>query len=294
MTIVSIGEILWDVFPNAIRLGGAPLNFSAHAARLGERVAFLSAVGNDDLGRDARDIARTLGLNAEYIQVVDGAPTGTVSVQVATDGQPSFTIHRPAAYDRLRLDDELLDQLRSLSPEWVYYGTLYQANPASRVETARLLAALPDARRFFDVNLRRDCWTPELLEHLLGISNVVKLSDDEAATMQKLFGTSHPTLEEFTAEWSARCGWKAVAVTRGARGCVLRVGNDFAECPGFAVDVVDAVGAGDAFAAGLIHCLGRGLDARSAGTFANRLGAVVASRAGAVPEWTLEDCVRVG
>lgn len=293
MTIVSIGEILWDVFPDGARLGGAPFNFSAHAARLGERVLFLSATGDDARGREARARAAALGLPSEYIQVVPGADTGTVSVQLDAAGHPNFTVHRPAAYDRLHLDDATIAQVRAAEPAWIYYGTLHQADPGARGETARLVEALPAAQRFYDVNLRRDCWSPELVDHLLRTSHAVKLNQDEAVKIDQLFGGSHTGLEEFTASWAERMGWRAVAVTRGGEGCAVRIGGDYAEVPGFAVSVADTVGAGDAFAAAFLHAVAHGQDAMHAGHFANRLGALVASRPGAAPAWTIDELEKV-
>jgi fructokinase len=128
--------------------------------------------------------------------------------------------------------------------------------------------AVPGARRFYDVNLRSGCYTPELVRELLSLADAVKLNDDEA----ELF----PDLGQAP----------SVAITRGERGCAVRIGNDRAECPGYTVKVVDTVGAGDAFAAAFLHGLAAGWSAAKTGDFANRLGALVASRAGAVPEWS--------
>jgi fructokinase len=286
MTIASIGEILWDVFPDSERLGGASLNFAVHAARLGHRVIFLSAVGDDDRGRAARERAAALGLPAEFIQVASGAPTGVVTVRLNGAGLPDFTIHRPAAYDRLRLGESELARLAALAPEWIYYGTLYQSEAQSRAETEKLLAALPRARRFYDVNLRRDSWTPALVEELMRGAHAVKLNEDEAAEIDAHMGRRHGSLEAFTAWWAGRLGWQAVAVTRGEQGCAVRIGTDYAEAPGKPVTVADTVGAGDAFAAAFLHGLGQGWDAHRTGDFANRLGALVASRAGGTPAWT--------
>ncbi|SPE37347.1 hypothetical protein SBA3_2630017 [Candidatus Sulfopaludibacter sp. SbA3] len=103
MTIVSIGEVLWDVFEDSERLGGAPFNFAVHAARLGHQVSFVSAVGDDDRGAAVRKRAGELGLRTGFLQTIPGVATGTVSVRVDCGGQPDFTIHRPAAYDALQL-----------------------------------------------------------------------------------------------------------------------------------------------------------------------------------------------
>lgn len=287
--IVSIGEILWDVFPDAEHLGGASFNFSVHAVRLGNEVAFVSAVSDDERGRTARFRAASLGLDPEFIQVVDGAPTGLVSVRIDPLGQPDFTIHRPAAYDLLILDPPRLAALAERKPGWIYYGTLHQLEPSSRAATRRLVEALPGARKFYDVNLRRDSYTPQLVLQLLSESDVVKLNDQEVAAVEAMAGCHSASFREFTEVWSKRYGWQAVAVTRGKDGCAVRIGDDYAEAPGRLVTVADTVGAGDAFAAGLWHCLSRNCGAAWTADFANRLGALVASRAGGQPEWTTEE-----
>ena len=271
MTILSIGEILWDVFPDTVRLGGAPFNFAVHAHRLGHRVIFLSAVGDDERGRAALERAAALGLPAEFIQVAVGQPTGSVSVRLDPEGQPDFTIHRPAAYDCQALDEDQLQRLADLRPDWVYFGTLYPMEVRAREVLRRLLDAVPDARRFYDVNLRRGCYTQELVRELLSLADAVKLNADEAQRF--------PGLGEAP----------SLAVTRGERGCAVRIGEDRAECPGYPVKVVDTVGAGDAFAAAFLHGLAAGWSAAKTGDFANRLGALVASRAGALPEWSLRE-----
>jgi fructokinase len=267
MTIISIGEILWDVFPDSTRLGGAPFNFAVHAHRLGHRVIFVSAVGDDEPGRAALQRAAALGLPTEFIQVAADRPTGSVKVQLDADGLPDFTVHRPAAYDALALGPEQLQRLADLRPDWIYFGTLLQMEGHARQQARMLMEAAHGARRFYDVNLRRDCYTPELVRELLSLADAVKLNEEESELFHDLGGAD------------------TVAVTRGAKGCQVRIGGDWAECPGYPVKVVDTVGAGDAFAAAFLHGLGSGWSASRTGDFANRLGALVASRAGAVPEW---------
>jgi fructokinase len=291
--IVSVGEVLWDVFADTERLGGAPFNFSVHASRLGHDVTFVSAVGDDARGRAALALAGELGLPAGFIQVAPGTATGTVSVRLDSAGQPDFTIHRPAAYDALRLTADHLQRLAAARPDWLYHGTLHQTEPAARAETRKLAEALPGARRFYDVNLRRHAYTPELIAGLMSTAHVVKLNDEEAAAIDAMFGRAHGSLAEFTEFWTRRFNWSALAVTRGARGCAIRIGADYAEAPGYAVAVADTVGAGDAFAAAFLHGLAQEWDAGRIGEFANRVGAVVASRPGGVPPWSLEDCRRL-
>ena len=268
--IVSIGEILWDIFPDSERLGGAPFNFAVHARRLGHRVIFLSVVGDDARGRRARERAAELGLPAEFILVVADAPTGTVTVRTDAAGQPDFTIHRPAAYDRLRFDPAVLQRVAGAHPAWIYFGTLLQTDRAAHRQTLDLLQSIPSARRIYDVNLRTGCYTPKLVGELMALADTVKLNQEEAREF--------PDLARFS----------AAAVTRGAAGCEIRIGGDRAECPGYPVEVADTVGAGDAFAAAFVHGLEQGWNAAKTGDFANRLGALVASRRGAIPDWSID------
>ncbi len=283
LRLLTIGEILWDVFPNAEHLGGAPFNFSAHAARLGHEVRFVSAVGDDDRGRRALAEARDLGLDTRLIDTVAGAPTGYVTVTVDGAGQPSYVIHRPAAYDLADLTATALDELAAWRPDWLAFGTLHQMDPGARALTRRLAEACPAARRFYDVNLRRDSFTPALVAALLAEAHVVKLNDEEVVELGRMLALPAASPLEFCRSNAERFGWDAVCVTRGAAGSTVLAGDRTAEVPGVAVTVVDTVGAGDAFAAAFLHGLNAGWPAAKVGEFANRVGAFVASRAGATP-----------
>ncbi len=290
MRIVTIGEILWDVFPDGERLGGAPFNFSAHAARLGHEVLFLSAVGDDTRGHAALESVRGLGLSTEFLRVTPGASTGVVSVSLDPEGRPSFTIHRPAAYDCLRLSPEDLDSLARFEPDVVYFGTLHQTTPEVKALTQLVIEACPQARRFYDVNLRRDSYNLILLEELLMLADVVKLNQYEAVELSQLFGLPYTSVRQFCEYWSGRCGWEVAAVTLGEKGCAIFGAGEWVEAPGYPVQVSDTVGSGDAFAAALVHGLSKGWPLLQVAELANRVGALVASRPGAVPPWTMEEC----
>lgn len=289
MRIISVGEILWDVFESGEHLGGAAFNFAAHAARLGHAVHFISAVGADERGRRALEQAARLGLSPRYIRCVPQQATGVVSVTVDAAGQPAFTIHRPAAYDFPELSPQELHQLSAQSPAWIYFGTLAQMSPQTKELTFRLIESNPAARRFYDVNLRANSYEPALVLELLTRASLVKLNEQEVRTLEEVFGRPHRSLEDFCRRHLERFAWEGVCVTRGAQGCALLVGGEYLEAPGYRVQVADTVGAGDAFAAAFLHGLGCGWPAREVADFANRVGALVASRRGAIPEWTLEE-----
>ncbi|MGD0089839.1 MAG: carbohydrate kinase [Planctomycetota bacterium] len=288
MSIISIGAVLWDIFDDARHIGGAPFNFSAHATRLGQRVWFVSAVGQDELGPVTLRHIRELGLDTRYIRTVAAAPTGTVRVFLK-DGQPSYTIVRPAAYDFAALSGAELKELSAARPRWIYFGTLEQMSRQVREQTRRILAANPQARTFYDINLRKDCWTPALVQELLGETDILKINAEEVQAVQEMLGAQPLPLKEFCAAYSRRFGWEAVCVTRGAEGCVLWMKGQYVERPGYRVQVADTVGSGDAFAAALLHGLEQGWPPEQTADFANRLGALVASRHGAIPPWTMEE-----
>ncbi|MCW5980717.1 MAG: hypothetical protein KIT09_21735 [Bryobacteraceae bacterium] len=289
LKIVCAGEILWDVFGDGEHLGGATLNFAVHAARLGHDVRFVSAVGDDERGWRALQRAAEAGLDTRYIRTAAGHPTGIVTVTVDGAGQPTFVIHRPAAYDYAELSPAALRELAEPAPDWIYFGTLYQMNPHARELTRTLLDAMPQARRFYDVNLRRDSYTAELVRELLGCAAVVKLNDVEMEAIAGMLAMPGRDVEAFCRESAGRFGWEAICVTQGGSGCSLLAGGEFVKAPGYAVRVADAVGAGDAFAAAFVHGLGNGWKAAEIADFANRVGALVASRAGGTPEWTIAE-----
>lgn len=289
--IVSVGEILWDVFPNAEHLGGAAFNFAAHAARLGHQVWFVSAVGDDERGRRALEQARRLGVSTRYVGVVSGQATGTVTVTLDRDGQPAFVIHRPAAYDQAALTASDLEELSSYAPDWIYYGTLFPLHPNGKRLILALIEALPRAERFYDVNLRKDSYTPELVAELLARASVVKLNDAEAEALAAMLALPASGPEQFCRALAQKHGLRAVCVTHGAGGCSLLLGDEFAEVPGYPVPVADTVGAGDAFAAALVHGLSAGWGVGETADLANRVGALVAGRPGGTPIWTVEEAL---
>ncbi len=289
MRLIGIGEILWDVIGGQEHLGGALLNLSVHATRLGHEVSLVTAVGADQRGDRALEAMSGLGLSIACVQRSEEWPTGIVTVTVADDGQPEFEIHRPAAYDSMRLDTPALERLAAREPDWICFGTLLAMYPRGHDVLFQAMEVLPKARRFYDVNLRPKSFTTELVLELLGRATVVKLNQDEVLAIEGMLQRSTRTLEEFCRGCATRFGWEAVCVTRGELGCALLVRDQYVEIPGYRVQVADTVGAGDAFSAAFLHGLNASWPAAQIGDFANRLGALVASRPGGAAPWSLDE-----
>lgn len=282
-----VGEVLWDRFPDSARLGGAPLNVAVHLKRLRHDPLLVSAVGADALGEKAKQAITALGLNTRLLQSTDQHPTGSATVRLGAKGDTSFAIERPAAYDAVVLSDATLGGIGSWNPAWIYYGTLFPSSAQPRSVLHRLLKAAPNAARFYDLNLRPGFESPALVDELLRLADVVKVNERELQFLhERLHLPADP--EVFCRVGAERYGWRAACVTLGARGCVLRLGGAEVAAAGFQVDVADPVGAGDAFAAALIHGIASDWPVASITRFANHAGAQVAATPGAIPDWSTE------
>jgi fructokinase len=288
--ILAIGEILWDVFDQDEFLGGAPLNFSAAAQRLGNSVALITAVGDDLRGTRAIESIAALGLSGDFAQVLPGKDTGTAVVTTDSHGNATYFIKRPAAFDEFELDEARLSALEALHPDWLYVGTLAQTNQPTEEILNRILKRMPAIQCFYDINLREGLWNLPLVERLSRLSAIVKLNNSEAEILFRLTCPNESfCLEQFCRHWSRTYDVDTLCITLGVEGCAIFHNNVLHRFEGFKVTVTDTVGAGDAFAAAFLHGYGLGWPVARIATFANALGALVASRAGATPSWTLEE-----
>ncbi len=291
MKIVSIGEVLWDILPSTEHLGGAPFNFAWHAHNLGHQVCFVSAVGNDQRGNRVLEQMAASNLTTRFIHRATDHLTGTVTVAMDSLGLPQYKIHRPAAYDFPALSPRDFDVLLTPEPDWIYFGTLQQMSPSAHDLTIKLLTAAPAVRRFYDVNLRANSFTPELVRTLARHAHVLKLNEQELPALRDIGGIQADSREQFCHNCLQVFHLDAVCITLGPQGCALLLNNEYLESHGFHVQVADTIGAGDAFSAALLHGLNTGWRAAQIADFANRVGALVASRRGGTPHWTVTEAM---
>ncbi|MFP4229022.1 MAG: carbohydrate kinase family protein [Salinivenus sp.] len=279
--ILCIGEILWDALPDGLFLGGAPFNVAYHLHALGTEVAVASRVGDDLLGEEALRRLRAYGLATDLIQIDDSRPTGFVRVELDASGEPAYEIVAPAAWDAITLTDAL--RRRAHRAPALVYGSLAQRAVPSRQTIQELIQA--DALSVFDINLRPPYVDRAVVDRSLRAADVVKCNAEEFERLNTWFDLSdEPTA---LAGLAAAFGCEAVCVTRGAAGAWLwREGEQCAH-PGYDVTVADTVGAGDAFLAGLLTGLLAGEESEHLLDRANRLGAYVASRDGALPAYSV-------
>lgn len=276
--LISIGEILWDQYPGYRLLGGAPFNLAAHAARLGFAAYFISALGNDEPGAEARARAEELGVDLTYTRQHPTFPTGIVDVTLDGEGHPSYHLRRPSAWEEPVITACQAEALLALRPAWLVCGTLQQTCPMARA--ARL--ALPGIPLFYDVNLRPGFEDPATVDELLRSATAVKCNDGELEWMARELDLRGDAAEALLARYPMR----ALCLTLGADGCRVYANGETVEARPPAVAAIDTVGAGDSFSAAFLWGLTQHWPLEQTTRFANALGALVASRRGAIPDWT--------
>lgn len=281
--ILSIGEILFDMFPRGRRLGGAAFNFAFHIHRLDGPVRFLSRIGDDPEGRAIRNFLEAQRFPAADLQLDRHKPTGRVTVALDEAGGPSFDILPGVAYDDITTTASI-ERFVAQDCRLIYFGSLVQRTANGARTVRRILGRRrPRTKCLFDVNLRPGCFHADILEDALHETDVLKLNEDELATLARMNAMGGGT-EDKVAALRQRFAIELVALTRGERGSSLfsdHGRHDFQ--PSGAVAVKDTVGAGDAFAAMLAIGYLRAWPAERMLTAANRLAAAICGVQGAVP-----------
>ncbi|MDI6699495.1 MAG: carbohydrate kinase [Candidatus Saccharicenans sp.] len=286
--VLAVGELLWDIFPDDKRIGGAPANFAYYLKKIGENPVLISRVGQDSLGVQALTTCRSAGLINDSIQVDSIHPTGRVRVELDKKGVPNFEIEQDAAWDFLEEEDHLFSLVKNAAA--VYFGTLAQRNEISRNTIQRLQAGTgPGCLKVLDLNLRSPYHNRQIIESSLEMADVLKLNLEELNIVSRLFsfsGTESERLKVLMGKFSL----KVVAMTAGSEGSLIVAGGKEYRHPGYLVNVVDTVGAGDAFTAALVDGLIKEMDFDEIGKSANRLASFVCTRKGA---WVnISDLVR--
>lgn len=279
--LVGLGEILWDLLPGGKKLGGAPANFAYHAQALGGKGVVVSCVSDDDLGHEILRQLSDLGLDQKYVEVDGGHPTGTVTVELDADGNPNYTIHEDAAWDYIPFTSGLLGL--GGRADAVCFGSLCQRSEVSRTTVRQFLKATPrGCLRMFDINLRQSFFNQEIVQTMLELSNVLKLSEEELIVVGDILGVNGSEtniLDKLVERYALRL----IALTRAANGSRLFGPGLDSNHPGFPAEIADTVGAGDSFAAVLALGLLEGISLDRVNENANRVASFVCTQSGATP-----------
>jgi fructokinase len=285
--VIGVGEVLWDLLLTGPQLGGAPANFAYHAHALGAQAQDITRVGKDDYGREIIRRFHEMGLPETGVQIDDTVPTGTAKVALSGGGLAHFTIQENVAWDSMAVTDEAVAVARRADA--ICFGSLAQRCEASRNTIQYLVAATPpDALRVFDINMRQQFYSRDVVEKSFRLANVLKLNDDELprlADMFRLTGSTEDQIGQLAQTFSLRL----VSLTRGPNGSLLYQKDNgdnevrWSDCPSRPVKVVDTVGAGDSFTAAMVLGLLRKVDLDEINTIANEVARYVCSQPGATP-----------
>jgi fructokinase len=281
--VVGLGEILWDVFPEAAHFGGAPVNFACHAAALGATALVVCAVGQDALGQNAIDELCSRNVSIEYLQRDSSHRTGTVDVTIDDNGQATYHFAANTAWDHIEWSNRLATLANSCDA--VCFGSLAQRSSISRQTIHQFLQATRfDCLRIFDVNLRQGYYSREVIEKSLELATVLKLNEDELPMVVQLLDGPSVSNEKAMRWLSETYKLSIVALTRGAAGSIVYADNVFDLQVPPKVEVVDTVGAGDAFTAALAMGLLRKHPTTEIHRSASLLAACVCCQRGAMPD----------
>jgi len=290
--IIGVGEVLWDLLLTGPQLGGAPANFAYHAHALGAQAQVITRVGKDDYGREIIRRFHAMGLPETTVQIDETVPTGTAKVALSGDGLAHFTIQENVAWDFIAVTDEAVAVARRADA--ICFGSLAQRCEASRNTIQYLVAATPpDALRVFDINLRQQFYSRDVVDKSFRLANVLKLNDDELPRLGDMFSLTGST-EDQIGQLAHTFGLRLVALTRGPNGSLLyQKDNDnndarWSDCPSRPVKIVDTVGAGDSFTAAMVLGLLRKMDLDEINTIANEVARYVCSQPGATPALPVE------
>lgn len=246
--VVGIGELLWDVFPEGKKAGGAPVNFVYHATAMGAKGYAISAVGNDQLGNEIVGVVDSIGIDHLIAKV--NYPTGTVNVQF-NQGAPFYEITENVAWDYIPLSNKIIDV--AYKTDAVCFGTLAQRCETSKETIRKFLSLVSrDSFRILDINLRSPYYSQHLIEESLKLCNVLKLNDEELDILKTMFSIKSSDLKEICSWLISSYNLKYLMLTAGADYSMIFSSENVSELKTPKVDVVDTVGAGDSFTGAFI------------------------------------------
>lgn len=289
--VVGLGEALFDCLPEGRKLGGAPANFAYHTGQFGHESIAISAIGDDDLGKEIVETFQKV--NLRHVLPLVEQPTGTVQVTLDSKGIPQYEICLGVAWDNIPYTEKMAEIAHDTKA--VCFGALAQRSEVSRNTIQKFLDATPaEALRVFDINLRQNWYTAEVINESLKRCNVLKINDEEldvvapmllgiSTTPGKLIAEDKEQTTAICRELIARYDLKMLILTCGATGSYVFTADEISWIDTPKVKVADTVGAGDSFTASFVAQILAGKTIREAHETAVRVSAYVCTQQGAMP-----------
>ncbi len=286
--VLAYGELLFDIFPNESKIGGATFNFCGHFAKMGGVPYIVSGIGNDELGEDVKRNAEKLGIKYDYLFETSKYETGKVFVTL-NNGSPTYNVLSDMAYDNIELSDEEISSIEKQNFDAVYFGTLVQRNSVSRATLHKLIKKVKFREVFCDINLRTNCYDDDSIDFCLNNATILKINRDEAVMIGEKLGGS---LDDKKALCRKICSsYKnihLIMLTLDKDGSYVYDGlKDKEYSKGNPKDtvVVSTVGAGDSFGACFMYYYLAGADIPTCMSKATIISNFVVSNLGALPDY---------
>lgn len=280
-TIVGLGEILWDIFPERKVIGGAPANFAYHVSQFGYNGYAVSAVGDDLLGKEILECLAEKELN--YLIETTDYPTGTVNVKLNKEGVPEYEICENVAWDNIPFTAKAENLAKNTGT--VSFGSLAQRNNVSRKTIKKFLKNMPEnSLKIFDINLRQHFYTKELIHESLELSNILKINDEEIMLVAGLYDYKINNEQDICKRLLENYNLDIIILTKGTDGSFVFTQKETSYQPTPKVHVADTVGAGDSFTAAFVASYIRGERIQDAHQLAMEVSAYVCTQHGAMPE----------
>ncbi len=280
MTFLSFGEILFDVFPTQKKLGGAPLNVSAHLTKLGAKGAIISALGKDDMGKEALSAIQRLNIDTSFIRESE-YETGRADITLIGKSA-DYTFNSPCAWDDIKVEKQLPNEV-----DLIYFGTLAQRSAISKETLKYVLENVKAKEIFFDVNIRKNFYTPEILKEGISKATILKMNDEECPIIGKALSIAED-IEGVVNDLFKTSTLKMILITKGKEGTALYTRNKCYTQGCKDVKVIDTVGAGDSLSSGFLHTFLTTNDEVKALKVGATLADFVVTQPGAIPEYTDE------
>ncbi len=283
--IVCYGEVLWDIFPNKKKVGGAPLNVAMRLNSFNHNATIISAVGKDALGNELLAYLDENNVNITCVEILDAYHTGEVNVKLNDKGAATYEIMCPRAWDKISLTEAIENTVKE--SDALVFGSLITRDEVSRKTLYKILKVAK--YKIFDVNLRPPHYTWDILLRLMKKADFIKFNDDELYKVGHYLGSKNRSLEQNLHFIAEQTNTEHICVTKGEHGAVLLYNNTLYYNSGYKIKVVDTVGAGDSFLGALISQLLNNINPQQAINFACGVGALVAQSEGANPTLELSD-----
>ena len=282
--VICFGELLWDVLPDQKYPGGAPMNVAVNLVNRGVSAALLSRVGTDTLGIDLLNKIEAKGIHSDFIQIDSINPTGTVNLDISDPLNVTYTIHQNVAWDYIEFHQEL--EILYRNAKLFIYGSLAARSPKTRNTLFQILEQIPYS--IFDANLRSPYYERHLLENLLAKANMIKLNEEELNEISSWYDKNDLSEYRKAKLLQNKFNLDSVLISRGANGAAVLQGDEYHEFEGYTVKVKSTTGSGDAFLAGWVSQILKGVGPAKALRYACALGGLVATHIDPSPEITEE------